>query len=125
MNERRREQRIKRRLPARFECRGRTHLSFTSDISEKGLFLASPHVYPPGSAIQIELSAPKSKCRLEGQIAWSKHVPRHLFNLFKGGMGVRLNPTDQMEFRRLLAPEPSHGFQMEERSFGKKKRTPL
>lgn len=125
MTERRREQRIKRRLPARFECRGHTHLSFISDVSEKGLFLASPHVYPPGSAIQIELNSPKNKCRLEGQVAWSKHVPRHLFNLFKGGMGVRLKPTDQLEFRRLLAPEPSHGYRMEERSFGKKRRTPL
>jgi hypothetical protein len=58
-------------------------------------------------------------------VAWSKHVPRHLFNLFKGGMGVRLKPTDQVEFRRLLAPEPFHGYMREERPFGKKKRTPL
>jgi hypothetical protein len=100
-------------------------LSFISDISERGLFLASAHVYPPGSTIQIELNAPRNKCRVEGQVAWSKHVPRHLFNLFKGGMGVRLKPTDQVEFRRLLAPEPFHGYMREERPFGKKKRTPL
>jgi hypothetical protein len=125
VSERRREQRIKRRLSARFECRGHTHLSFTGDISEKGLYLASPHVYPPGSPIQIELDAPNCKCRLEGLIAWSKHVPRHLFTVFKGGMGVRLKTTEVAEFRRLMAPEPPHRFVMKERPLGTKKRSPF
>ena len=125
MSERRKEQRIRRRLAARFECRGHRHLSFTGDISERGLFLASPHVYPTGSPIQIELDVPKGKCQLEGQIAWSKHVPRHLFTVFKGGMGVRLKSSEVEEFRRLLAPAPPHRFVMEERSLGTKKRSPV
>lgn len=70
-----------------------THLGFTIDISDTGIFLKAVKVYPPGTILNVELSIPDNGgvAKFQGQVMWAKAVPANLIHIVqKAGMGIRI-----------------------------------
>ena len=58
------------------------------DLSERGLFVASNSLYPPGTALALSLEIPGQRLpvRLSGEVAWARTAD-------PAGMYVRLAPA--------------------------------
>lgn len=70
-----------------------THLGFTIDISDTGMFLKAVKIYPPGTTLNIELSIPDNGgvAEFHGKVMWAKAVPANLIHIVqKAGMGIRI-----------------------------------
>lgn len=87
-----------------------SHLGFTVDISDTGIFLKSAKVYPPDTILTIELSTPDNHIvEFQGQVMWAKTVPPNLIHIVKkAGMGIRIKNflRGKQEYHKLV--EASH-----------------
>ncbi|GBD99401.1 PilZ domain protein [bacterium BMS3Abin07] len=94
--------RYTRRLKVVFKDAERTYTSFSSDISNSGLFIRTNRAFAPGSIINIELYLPDdSIAYLKGKV---KRAEKTALNVIKNGMGVKLLEVDG-KFRRFLKKE--------------------
>ncbi|MCU0236602.1 MAG: PilZ domain-containing protein [Acidobacteria bacterium] len=100
--EKRRDQRLKKKLPVRFYFEGRGFLSFTGDLSRRGIFLQTPHPCPAGRGINIEIEGLGERVHLAGFIIWSKDDMGQPWMLFPGGMGVQLLNYQKEGYQALL-----------------------
>jgi hypothetical protein len=101
-SEKRRDARIKKKLPLRFYFEGNAFLSFTGDMSRRGIFIQTPHPCPAGRGINIEIEGHKEKVTLAGYIIWSKEDMGQSWMLFQGGMGVQLLNYQKQGYQSLL-----------------------
>lgn len=88
--DKRKDERIKKKLPVRFYYEGNGFLSFTGDLSRRGLFIQTPAPCPAGKGINIEFEGRGGKVVLAGFIIWSKDDLGQPWLLFPGGMGIQL-----------------------------------
>lgn len=87
-----------------------THLGFTVDISDTGVFLKAIKVYPPGTILNMELSIPDNGvAEFQGKVMWAKAVPSNMIHIVKkAGMGVRIIKFLKGEKEYLNLVEMSH-----------------
>jgi Tfp pilus assembly protein PilZ len=100
--EKRRDDRIKRKLPVRFIYEGNSYISFTGDMSRRGIFIQTQHPCPAGQGINIEIEGKTQKITLAGFIRWSKKEIEQSADLFSGGMGVQLLNYQKEEYQSLV-----------------------
>jgi len=91
MAEKRVLKRIRRRLSLRFGTEAPVRLAFTEDVTERGLFIKTTNLYPPGTRVIIELILPdENRVRVTGSIRWTKKVPPTMIHLVrKAGIGIK------------------------------------
>lgn len=80
-----------RRLSIRFARKGETQ-SFsgqTTDLSTGGMFVLTPHPFPSGSRLRIEIGEGPRGFVIEGVVAHAHRLPPELRVLGRSGMGVR------------------------------------
>lgn len=89
--EKRAIQRKKTRLSVRFGERRPETMGLVTDVSPTGLFITTNNVLPRGTAVQVQVPVPGGEpVLLAGRVTRSRRVASQLLQLFKGGMGVRL-----------------------------------
>ena len=103
MNKRRND-RIGKRLFVRFGKEKPDKVGFTEDVSETGLFIKTNTVFNPGTHLKLELTLPDEKViQVAGLVMWAKQVPQNLLRFTKKcGMGVRLTQNSE-HFTRFVA----------------------
>jgi len=91
MAEKRKNDRLRKRLKLRYGVRNATSLAFTENFSETGIFIRTVNVMMPGTKLLVELELPDiTSVICEVKVMWSKRVPGSLSHLQKGGMGVMI-----------------------------------
>jgi hypothetical protein len=86
--ERRYPGRSRHRVAVRFGVERVTHLGYTTDLGENGLFLRSNKLHPPGTILQLELDHPDGVRRVRGVVRWVKQVSPAFRHSHRGGMGI-------------------------------------
>jgi len=106
MADKRSLRRIRRRLSLRFGIDAPVRMAFTEDVTDRGMFIKTTNLYPPGTKIAIELIMPdETRVRIVGSIRWSKKVPPNMIHLVrKAGLGIKILSieTGEEHFRRFL-----------------------
>jgi len=100
--EKRRDDRIRRKIPVRYYYEGNAYLSFTGDVSRRGIFIQTPHPCPAGRGINIEIENKDERIVLAGFIVWSKRDMGQQAELFSGGMGVQVLNYQKEGFQSLI-----------------------
>ncbi len=100
--DKRRDKRVQKKLPVRFYYNGHGFLSFTGDISRRGVFIQTPHPCPAGKGINVEFEGRGESVSLAGFIIWSKDDLGKPWLLFPGGMGVQLLNYQKEAFQALV-----------------------
>ena len=67
--EKRRDNRIKKKLPVRFYYEGTAFHSVTADMSRRGIFIETLHPCPPGKGINIEIDGNPSPLDLRNKLS--------------------------------------------------------
>jgi Tfp pilus assembly protein PilZ len=101
--EKRRDIRVKKKIPIRFYYEGSAYVSFTGDLSRRGIFIQTPRPCPAGRGINIEIEGRTDKVVLAGYIIWSKQDMAQPWMIFQGGMGVQLLNYQKEEYQSLVA----------------------
>jgi len=101
--EKRRDIRIKKKLPIRFYYEGNAFPSFTGDLSRRGIFIQTPHPCPAGKGINIEIEGRSDRVILAGFIIWSSRDMGEPTMFFSGGMGVQLLNYQKEEYQSLVS----------------------
>ena len=90
-----------RRLPRRFPVKFRpigaheTHVGYTTNISQTGMFVATMRPEKPGTEIDLEVSGKEHRMRLDAVVVHARKVPAIWQRLRPSGMGVRFRPTSE------------------------------
>jgi hypothetical protein len=100
--EKRNEPRVRQRLAVRYGEGKRFYLSHTYDISENGIFIMAPDVFPVGTILELEVEKEDRRFAFTGEVKWSRQVERAVMLDLKGGMGIRLADSRDPAFARLL-----------------------
>jgi hypothetical protein len=94
----RRADRYRRRVPVHFgEALPFRTSGFTTNVSARGLSIASPNVPVSGSRILLEVKLSTGPCRLEGRVVWV-HRGSATLNI-PNNFGVQLLGSDEAWFR--------------------------
>jgi hypothetical protein len=101
--EKRRENRITKKISIRFNCDGQSFQSITGDISRRGVFIQTSQSFPSRNGINIEIQGKNKHIKMVGFIVWSKKTTPESFLVLKGGMGVQLLDYQKPEYQALLA----------------------
>jgi hypothetical protein len=101
--EKRRDNRVTKKVPIRFTYDGRSFQSLTGDISRRGVFIQTAHAFPSRNGINIEIQCRDDHVRMVGFIVWSKKTSPSSSLILKGGMGIQLLDYQKKEFQALLA----------------------
>jgi len=88
--DKRRDNRIQKKMPVRFYYEGNAFLSYTGDLSRRGICIQTLRPCPVGKGINIEIEARNEKISLAGYIVWSRGDMERPSMIFPGGMGVQL-----------------------------------
>jgi hypothetical protein len=86
--------RRKTRLPARFGADRPERLGLVTDVSARGLYVATNAVLTRGAAVRVQVRTPAGdQLDLQGRVIRTRRVAASLVAIATGGMGVRLeNP---------------------------------
>ncbi len=90
--------RTTRRLEVKITADDMSFNAFTSNVSEKGIFVRTMRARSIGTVVDIELSLPSGKIiKLRGRVKWALKTP---FQQIKNGMGIQLIdiPPEYTEF---------------------------
>ena len=95
---RRSSPRIPRRIQVVFQPRGetQTYRSFTSNLSEEGMHIATHHTRPAGTRLKIELVEEAQGFVVEGVVAHSRTVHPELAKVLPEGIGVRFLKPEEL-----------------------------
>lgn len=89
--ERRRVQRIKRRLPCEFVYAGNRHRGIVVDLSVGGLFMQTDTALDPGSEILIDLAGSRfPEVSIRAVVARRRFTPVVLSSMIRRGVGLRI-----------------------------------
>lgn len=106
--EKRERQRRKARWPVRFGAERPEKMGLITDVSARGIYIATNAILPPGSAVRVEVSVAGGEAlQLDGRVMRARRVPPAFVMTNTGGMGVRLLSTPAA-WRALHAP-PDEG----------------
>ncbi|MBN2347095.1 MAG: PilZ domain-containing protein [Candidatus Aminicenantes bacterium] len=100
--DKRRDDRVKKKLPVRFYFEGNAFLSFTGDLSRRGIFIQTPHPFPTRRGINIEIEGKGRRVFLAGFIVWSKDDAGETSQILPSGMGVQLLNYQKDEYQALV-----------------------
>jgi len=101
--EKRKDDRIKKKVPLRFFYEGTAFHSYTADISRRGVFIETLHPCPPGNGISIEIDGRSQRVSLAGFIRWSKKENDPQSPACTRGMGVQLLNYQKPEYQSLVS----------------------
>ena len=101
--EKRRDNRIKKKLPVRFYYEGTAFHSVTADMSRRGIFIETLRPCPPGKGINIEIDGRNQRINLAGFIRWNKKDGESPAMAEAVGMGVQLLNDQKEEYQSLIA----------------------
>ena len=89
--------RLPRRFPVKFRLIGasETHVGYSTNISQTGMFVATMRPEKPGTEIDLELTGKKHRMRLDAVVVHARKVPAVWQRLRPSGMGVRFLEPDQ------------------------------
>ena len=106
--EKRGRQRRKTRLSIRFGAERTDKMGLITDVSARGIYIATNSILPPGSAVRVEVSVPGGETlQLDGRVMRTRRVPPAFVMTSKGGMGVRLLSTPAAW--RAIQAQPDEG----------------
>jgi hypothetical protein len=89
--EKRGRQRKKTRLSIRFGAERPDKMGLITDVSARGIYIATNAILPPGSPVRVQVPVPGSEpMQLDGRVMRSRRVPPAFVMISTGGMGVRL-----------------------------------
>jgi PilZ domain len=89
--EKRGRQRKKTRLAIRFGAERPDKMGLITDVSSRGIYIATNAVLPPGSAVRVQVPGPGGEpVQLDGHVIRARRVPSAFVMVSSGGMGVRL-----------------------------------
>ncbi len=98
--------RLGRRFQVRFRPIGRTesHIGYTANISQTGMFVATIRPLQPGTELDVEVSDKRRMLRLDAVVVHARKVPPAWQSVMPSGMGVRfLEAADRAEgLKRLV-----------------------
>jgi hypothetical protein len=105
--ERRKTQRIRKRLPIKFGWENHLVKANTEDISTNGLSIKTHHVFAPGTALMLHLIVNGKSLRAQGEVCWAKRVPANLLKYTRGGMGLHFTSKSEQisEYIQALFPK--------------------
>lgn len=99
---RRREARMKRRIPCDVVDGDKRLRGFLLDVSPNGMFVQSLKPINPGREIAIVLSPPglAQPIEVRGRVVRARRVPRELASVMPAGVGLRINmaPPEYFDF---------------------------
>jgi hypothetical protein len=101
--EKRKDNRIKKKLTVRFYFEGTAFHSVTGDMSRRGIFIETLHPCPPGKGINIEIDGKNQKINLAGFIRWNQRDNGSPTMSLAGGMGVQLLNYQKPEYQSLVS----------------------
>jgi len=92
MADKRNLNRFKKRLSVRFGPDDPSQLAFSEDVSDHGIFIKTPKIYPLGTILKIEITLPdEDYVFFEGMVRWTKKVPPQLVSkVQKAGLGIKI-----------------------------------
>lgn len=95
--EKRKKNRIDKRLTVRYGQNNTSFSGITKNVSEKGLFIQAGSIFPTGTILRIRLSLEQFETiELWGIVRWNKQIPFYMVNVISGGMGIELiNPPEK------------------------------
>ncbi len=97
--------RLGRRLQVRFRPIGhdQSHVGYSTNISETGMFVATIRPLKPGTELDVEVTDKKSSLRLDAVVVHARKVPPMWQLLRPSGMGLRfLQAGDRADGLRQL-----------------------
>lgn len=100
--EKRRDNRLAKKVLVRFTYDGRSYQSLTGDISRRGVYIQTSHSFPSRNGINIEIQGKNNPVKMIGFIVWSKKTAPSSFLSLKGGMGVQLLDYQKPDYQALL-----------------------
>jgi hypothetical protein len=101
--DKRRDQRVMKKVPVCFTYDGQSFQSLTGDISRRGVFIQTSHSFPSRNGINIEIKCKENNVKMAGFIVWSKKTSPSSFLILRGGMGIQLLDYQKQEYQALLA----------------------
>lgn len=100
--EKRRDQRVVKKVPVRILFEGDGFLSFTGDLSRRGVFIQSPRPLPAGKGVNLEFERNGQRVTLAGFIVWSQADMERPWMIFPGGMGVQILNYQKEPYQELV-----------------------
>lgn len=101
--EKRRDDRLIKKVPVRFTYDGQSFHSHTGDISRRGIFIQTADSFPCRNGINIEIQCKGQPVKMAGFIVWSKKTSPSSYLILRGGMGIQLLDYQKQEYQSLLA----------------------
>lgn len=104
--DKRRLTRKKTQLPARFGAAKAEKLGLITDVSSRGIYLATNAVLARGAEVHLQVRVPNgNQITLQGKVMRSRRVATSLVMLTTGGMGVQLEDPPAGWREGLALPE--------------------
>lgn len=89
--EKRGRERKKTRLSIRFGAERPDKMGLITDVSARGVYIATNAILPPGSPVCVQVPVPGgAPLQLDGRVMRARRVPPAFVLTSTGGMGVRL-----------------------------------
>ena len=107
--EKRSRLRKKTSLPARFGAERPEKMGLITDVSARGIYVATNAVLVKGSPVQVQVKVPGGEpMLLQGRVIRTRRIASALIMIATGGMGVRLeNPPADWRVSLALPDESS------------------
>ncbi len=102
--------RLGRRLQVRFRPIGRSqsHVGYSTDVSETGMFVATIRPLQPGTEVDVEITDKKRSLHLDAVVVHARKVPPAWQCLRPSGMGLRfLEASESAAGLRQLVGRPA------------------
>jgi hypothetical protein len=88
------EVRMRRRLEVRFsDGSGPPLMGYSGNLSQHGMMIRTPRIFPPGTRLTIELRFPAGTIRVEGTVMWAREGPMTWLATGRIGMGIKFGET--------------------------------
>jgi len=104
--EKRGRERKKTRLAIRFGAERPDKMGLITDVSARGVYIATNAILPPGSPVRVQVPVPGSEpLQLAGRVMRTRRVPPAFVTISTGGMGVRLHDAPPAWLTSQLLPD--------------------
>jgi hypothetical protein len=97
--ERRKGERLRRRVTCEIESAGSRHRGIVLDVSPRGLFVQTDATPPLDGTVRLRLRVDGEVLDLEARVARKRVVPRQLASVTAGGLGFRIDSAPEQYFR--------------------------
>jgi hypothetical protein len=107
--ERRIEERLDRKLLVNISINGLESMGLTGNISKKGMFIATPEMFPINSEVSILLGIADETFSLKGLVMWSRKSPDTPSSDVQVATGIKIieAPEDYFKFVEKAHSKPN------------------